>query len=111
MSSTLQIVLTFLIGAGTVGGTWYLLPANRGKIEADTAAVLTKSAGEWVERLTNRINYLEGEIESIRKDNHALEVEIDELKEDKRRLEAWSKVLVAQVIENGGIPILLAEIS
>lgn len=90
MTPLIQVILTFLIGALTVGGSVYAVKASRPKIEADTAAVLTQSAGEWVKRLDGRIDDLEAELHEMRDIN--------------RRLRRWAKVLVAEVHESGGVP-------
>ena len=98
-----QIIITGLIGAATVGGTWYPLRASRDKIRADTAATLTKSAADWIQLLNVRLAKLEQEV-------IALETELEEVRATNRILREWAKVLVAEVYEAGGEPPSLQDI-
>jgi hypothetical protein len=98
-----QIIITGLIGAATVGGTWYTLRASRDKIRADTAATLTKSAADWITLLNVRLAKLEQEV-------IALETELEEVRATNRILREWAKVLVAEVYEAGGEPTSLQDI-
>lgn len=105
MTPLIQVALTGAIGLATVGATWYLLSANRGKIEADTASTLTDSAGKWVNRLDGRIDELTSKLASLKKENDRLGEELRVVKMESARYRAWAKLLVAQVSEHGGDPI------
>lgn len=106
----LEAIVAALSGLLVGSGSIYLLRVNRDKIEADTAATLSKSASSWIDKLEGRIVSLEArvrELETERDTAHTLTVESERR---NGKLQRWIRILEAQVIERGGVPVRLEDI-
>lgn len=110
MDPWVQSIGTLAVGLLAGGGTIYLVKANRGKIEADTASTLTTSASNWIDKLEERISGLEGRVADLEHEV-AGEREITAMAERRNgRLLRWTTMLQAQIIERGGVPVALEDI-
>jgi len=79
-------VATLGAGAGfwsvlTLGATKRKLIAEAKLSEANTAALLSQSAREWIERLEQRVQAAEAEADGLRRAAHAARGEVDELRQ------------------------------
>jgi len=106
----MEAVIAALSGLLVGGGSIFLLRANRDRLESDTAATLTRSASDWINKLEERIEDLETrvrELEGERDHAHAATVEAERR---GGRLQRLITILEAQVLERGGTPVRLEDI-
>lgn len=97
MEPLLQIILTFVIGLLTVGGTYATIRITRPKIEAERESLISSTALSLIEPLRDRIK-------TVEEDNEAIHFELREVKEENRMLRIWGKLNYQRVIELGGEP-------
>jgi len=106
----LEAILAAMSGLAVGAGSIYLLRANRHKIEGDTAATLTRSASDWIDKLEERIKDLEmrvAELEGERDDAHHATIAAERR---GGRLQRLITILEAQVLQYGGTPVRLEDI-
>ncbi len=106
----LEAIIAALSGLIIGGGSIYLLRANRDKIEADTAATLSQSAANWIDKLEVRIENLELRVKELEKERDTARHETAETERRNGKLTRWTKILEAQIIERGGVPVRLEDI-
>jgi hypothetical protein len=104
MTPLLQVILTFVIGLLTVGGTWATIRITRPKIEAERESLITSTALSLIQPLNDRINTLAADLVAV----HA---ELAEVREENRMLRVWGKINYHRVIELGGVPADFEEVS
>lgn len=103
MTPLLQIILTFVIGLLTVGGTYATIRSTRPKIEAERESLITSTALSLIVPLRDRIAQVEA-------DNKLIHTELTQVKEENRLLRVWGKLNYQRVIELGGVPADFEEI-
>ncbi len=106
----LEAILGSIGGLILGAGSLYLLKVKRDDIEADTASKLTRSAAEWIDRLEDRIADLEARVKELETERDAAHHATAESERRNGRLVRWIKILEAQVIERGGVPVRLEDI-
>lgn len=93
--STTQTIITAIIGALTIAGSYLAARLQRPKIEAEAQQIIGETYSALIENLRTDIAGIKQELAWERKRNY--------------QLEAWSKALSLQVVELGGRPVLYSD--
>ena len=111
MSDNLLQLLIALVGAVAIGGgSIFLLRSRRSDLEADTTLKISQSASDWIDKLEERINRLEERVRELEAERDRAHIETAAVERRNGRLGRWIKILEAQVIEHGGVPVRLDDI-
>jgi hypothetical protein len=97
-----QTIITAAIGAATIAGAYLAARLSRPKIEAEAKQIMG-------EAYTGLINDLRVEVDRNKARLEAISIELEYERKRNYQLEVWSKVLSAQVIELGGVPVLYSD--
>lgn len=102
-AQTIQGLVTVLINVGAVGVSAALIRAHRRNLNANTDNTLVTTASTVAAELRLEMTRLQDQVEILR-------TELDYERARKYQIEAWSRILFAEVIEAGGIPTPLEQV-
>lgn len=103
MNEWAQIAVTFLIGAGTVAGSWAAVRVSRRNARTTETDVVTDAALSLVEPLKTRVQELESKVEY-------LEEELLKAEKERNQLHRWALTLTGQLHGAGIDPISFEQI-
>ncbi len=108
--AVVQLLVASIAAASLGGGSVFLLRSRRADLAADTSEKISKSAGDWIDRLEERIRDLETRVEELERERDAAHHATVESERRAGKLQRYLTILQAQVIERGGVPVRLEDI-